>query len=96
MSLSRHLDPVNAGSPVPKRIAVVYPSFRPEQLTSEATHKAYFQELKRLGYIEGKNLIVERYWVFGPHDRTPSAVFICICHPARADFALSDRWEGAC
>ena len=61
---------INAGSPVPKRIAIVYPSFRPEQLTSEATHKTYFQELNRLGYIEGKNLIVERYWVLGQHDRT--------------------------
>ena len=61
---------INAGSPVPKRIAIVYPSMRPEQLTSEATHKAYFQQLNRLGYIEGKNLIVERYWVLGQHDRT--------------------------
>ena len=32
--------------------------------------KAYFQELDRLGYIEGKNLIVERYSVLGRHDRT--------------------------
>ena len=61
---------IDARSPAPKRIAIVYPSFRPEQLTSEATHKAYFQELSRLGYIEGKNLIVERHWVLGQHDRT--------------------------
>ena len=32
--------------------------------------KAYFQELDRLGYIEGKNLIVEWYSVLGRHDRT--------------------------
>ena len=31
---------------------------------------AYFQELDRLGYIEGKNLIVEFYSVLGRHDRT--------------------------
>ena len=62
---------INAGSPVPKRIALVNPSLRPEQMTSWAkTLKAYFQELNRLGYIEGKNLIVERYSVLGRHDRT--------------------------
>ena len=31
--------------------------------------KAYFQELDRLGYIEGKNLVVEWYSVLGRHDR---------------------------
>jgi hypothetical protein len=86
---------INAGSPVPKRIALVHPYLRWDQMTSGRV-KAYFQELDRLGYIEGKNLVVERYSVLGRHDRTPSAVFICISHPARADFALSDRWEGAC
>lgn len=87
---------INAGSPVPKRIALVHPSQSRDQWTSQGRSKAYFQELDRLGYIEGKNLVVEWYSVLGRHDRTPSAVFICISHPARADFALSDRWEGAC
>ena len=48
---------INAGSPVPKRIAVVHPSLRRDQST--IMPKAYFQELDRLGYIEGKNLVVE-------------------------------------
>ena len=64
---------INAGSPVPKRIALVHPNLPPEQLTSSSGRrgfKAYFQELDRLGYIEGKNLIVERYSVLGRHDRT--------------------------
>ena len=39
-------------------------------MTSSGEHKAYFQELDRLGYIEGKNLIVEWYSVLGRHDRT--------------------------
>ncbi len=63
---------INAGSPVPKRIALVHPNLPPEQLTSSGRRgfKAYFQELDRLGYIEGKNLIVERYSVLGRHGRT--------------------------
>ena len=59
---------INAGSPVPKRIAVVHPSLRRDQST--IMPKAYFQELDRLGYIEGKNLVVEWYSVLGRHDRT--------------------------
>lgn len=61
---------IDARSPIPKRIAIVYPSQTPEQLTGEAPHRAYFQELSRLGFIEGKNLIVEPHWVLGRYDRT--------------------------
>ncbi len=32
-------------------------------------YKAYFEELNRLGYIEGQNLIVERYSALGQPDR---------------------------
>ena len=63
---------INAGSPVPKRIALVHPSLSRDQMTSSGrrSFKAYFQELDRLGYIEGKNLVVEWYSVLGRHDRT--------------------------
>ena len=37
--------------------------------TSQERTKAYFQELDRLGYIEGKNLVVEWYSVLGRYDR---------------------------
>jgi ABC transporter substrate binding protein len=59
-------------SPVPKRIALPHVSLGPEELTTSARRalEAYYQELNRLGYIEGKNLIVERYWGLGRHDRT--------------------------
>jgi len=56
-------------SPVPKRIAAVHPNVRPEELTSSVAYNAYWQELNRLGYIEGKNLIVEQHYVLGQHDR---------------------------
>ena len=61
---------VNAGSPVPKRIALFHPNLSRDQWTSQERTKAYFQELNRLGYIEGKNLVVEWYSVLGRHDRT--------------------------
>ena len=61
---------INAGSSVPKHIAVFHPSLRRDQWTSQGRSKAYLQELDRLGYIEGKNLVVEWYSVLGQHDRT--------------------------
>ena len=54
-------------SPVPKRIAVVYLQEPLPTSRGQTLDKVYFQELNRLGYIEGKNLIVERYWVLGRH-----------------------------
>jgi ABC-type uncharacterized transport system substrate-binding protein len=54
-------------SPVPKRIAMVHPTEKPEGMTINGRRgfRAYFQELNRLGYIEGKNLVVERYSALG-------------------------------
>ena len=34
-----------------------------------SAYKVYFEELNRLGYIEGQNLIVERYSALGQPDR---------------------------
>ena len=60
---------INAGSPVPKRIALFHPNLSRDQWTSQERTKAYFQELNRLGYIEGKNLVAEWYSVLGRYDR---------------------------
>jgi putative tryptophan/tyrosine transport system substrate-binding protein len=46
------------------RIAYVRPSGDPTQLTETAgtpVNRAIFKELRRLGYIEGQNLLVERF-----------------------------------
>jgi hypothetical protein len=53
----------DARSPVIKRIAIVHPSEPPEGMTinGRRAYRAYFGELNRLGYAEGRNLIVERY-----------------------------------
>jgi putative ABC transport system substrate-binding protein len=45
------------------RIAIVHPS-RPVNVMNENGNiyfKAFFSELRRLGYVEGQNLIVEQY-----------------------------------
>src|SRR5664279_969983 len=44
-----------------KRIAMVHPSSKVDDLTIDGRYKAFFEELIRLGYVEGKNLAVERY-----------------------------------
>src|SRR5262249_53168399 len=45
------------------RIAIVVPSVPVKEMneTGNSRYKALFGELRRLGYIEGQNLIVERY-----------------------------------
>lgn len=46
------------------RIAMVHPNRAIEEMTEggpNQPYRAFFQELRRLGYVEGENLIVERY-----------------------------------
>jgi putative ABC transport system substrate-binding protein len=54
-----------------KRIAIFHTSDKPESLTSAARpiYKVYFDELKRLGFVEGQNLIVDRYSALGDPNR---------------------------
>src|SRR5215467_8093773 len=57
---------------MPKRIAIVDTnSWKREEVTVNGTpgFKAYLTELKRLGYVEGGNLIVERYLALGRPER---------------------------
>src|SRR6476659_11000066 len=54
------------------RIAIFHPAI-PTTLLTEAgggsAWRAFFGELRRLGYIEGDNLIIERYSAEGHHER---------------------------
>jgi len=58
-------------SPVIKRIAIVHPTEKPEEMTvnGRRTFKGFFSELNRLGYHEGQSFIVERYSALGQPDR---------------------------
>jgi len=55
------------------RMAIVHPSASVPDLTEETTHGQFypyfFTELRRLGYIEGQNLVVERWTAEGRPDR---------------------------
>src|SRR6267154_2119731 len=54
------------------RIAIFHPAI-PANLITEtgggSAWRAFFAELRRLGYAEGENLIIERYSAEGHHER---------------------------
>jgi ABC-type uncharacterized transport system substrate-binding protein len=54
------------------RIAIFHPAIPITHLTETgggSAWRAFFAELRRLGYVEGENLIVERYSAEGHHER---------------------------
>src|SRR5665213_2630217 len=55
----------------PRRIAIVAPSRTIEDLRTNPTNRAFLDELARLGFAEGQNLIVDRYSGGGHMDSYP-------------------------
>src|SRR3954468_13481382 len=56
----------------PPRMAMFNPAIPPALLTETgggSAWRAFFAELRRLGYVEGQSLIIERYWAEGRQDR---------------------------
>src|SRR5215475_1352471 len=56
------------------RIAIVHPSVPVSEMNESGDHPYYpalFKELRQLGYVEGKNLVVARYSGEGHEDRFP-------------------------
>src|SRR5881394_696642 len=56
----------------PRRIAIFHPAIPTTLLTETgggSAWRSFFAELRRLGYIEGENLIIERYSAEGHHER---------------------------
>ncbi len=54
-----------------QRIAIFHPAIPTTLLTETgggSAWRAFFAELRRLGYIEGENLIIERYSAEGHHE----------------------------
>jgi putative tryptophan/tyrosine transport system substrate-binding protein len=54
------------------RIAFVHPSYPVARLTETAgipRYRAFFEEMRHLGYVEGQNLVIERYSAGGRTDR---------------------------
>ena len=54
-----------------KRIALVHPSEAAASMVASyhRTYRAFFDEVKRLGFVEGTNLVVDRYSALGQRDR---------------------------
>src|SRR5438270_3981738 len=55
-----------------RRIAIFHPAIPTTLLTETgggSAWRAFFAELRRLGYIEGESLIIERYSADGHHER---------------------------
>jgi putative tryptophan/tyrosine transport system substrate-binding protein len=65
--------PVRAQQPATQgRIAIFHPAIPTTLLTETgggSAWRAFFAELRRLGYVEGENLIIERYSAEGHHER---------------------------
>src|SRR5262249_40986044 len=56
----------------PHRRGIFHPAIPPTLLTETgggSAWRAFFSELRRLGYVEGGNLIIERYSAEGQHER---------------------------
>ena len=56
----------------PQRIAIFHPAIPTALLTEVgggSAWRAFFGELRRLGYVEGDNLTIERYSAEGHHER---------------------------
>ncbi|MDN4988513.1 ABC transporter substrate-binding protein [Bradyrhizobium arachidis] len=60
-----------AQPPGQRRIAIVAPSRSIENLRTNSYHRAFLDELARLGFAEGQNLVIERYSGGGDMDRYP-------------------------
>src|SRR6187402_1746476 len=55
-----------------RRMAIFHPAIPTTLLTETgggSAWRAFFGELRRLGYVEGGNLIIERYSAEGHHER---------------------------
>jgi putative ABC transport system substrate-binding protein len=55
-----------------RRIAIFHPAIPVASLTETgggSAWRAFFGELRRLGYVEGQNLLIERYSADGHHER---------------------------
>jgi putative tryptophan/tyrosine transport system substrate-binding protein len=59
-----------------KRVAMIHPAMKPDDMRigGDPTFATLFEEMKRLGYVEGVNLVVERYSPQGQFDRFPEIV----------------------
>jgi putative tryptophan/tyrosine transport system substrate-binding protein len=75
-----------------KRVAMIHPATKPEDMRigGDPNFSIIFEEIKRLGYVEGVNLIVDRYSAEGRFDRFPEIAREVVATRPGVIFALSD------
>src|SRR5262249_60647228 len=78
------------------RIAVVHPSDPVSQMTetSSLLYRALFQELRLRGYVEGQNLVVERYSGEGRQENYARLAHDVVQLKPDLIFAVSSRMVG--
>ena len=75
-----------------KRLAMFHPTTKPEDLSigGDPDYALILQEIKRLGYVEGVNLTVDRYSAEGRYDRIPAIAHEIVATRPDVIFALAD------
>jgi putative tryptophan/tyrosine transport system substrate-binding protein len=74
--------PAQAQKPAKRRLAILHPAIPAAKITEDIFWRGFFADLGRLGYVEGENLIVDRYSAEGHHERYPDlAREIVASHP---------------
>jgi putative ABC transport system substrate-binding protein len=78
-----------------KRVAMFSPATKPANMRigseSDPVYTTVFEEMKRLGYVEGVNLIVDRYSAEGRFDRFPEIARDVVATRPDVIFAVSTR-----
>jgi putative ABC transport system substrate-binding protein len=75
-----------------KRLAMIDPSATPVDMSIRGNpgYTTFFEEMKRLGYVEGGNLIIERYCLEGRTDNIPEIVHEVVATRPDVIFAVSN------
>jgi putative tryptophan/tyrosine transport system substrate-binding protein len=75
-----------------KRVAMIHPATKPEDMRigGDPHFTIILEEIKRLGYVEGVNLTVDRYSAEGRFDRFPEIAHEVVATRPDVIFALSN------
>ena len=76
-----------------KRVAMIHPATKAEDLRigGDPNYTIILEEIKRLGYVEGVNLTVDRYSAEGRPDRFPEIAHEVVATRPDVIFAISDQ-----
>src|SRR5579859_7958551 len=76
-----------------KRVAMIHPATKPEDMRigGDPNFTIIFEEIKRLGYVEGVNLTVDRYSAEGRFDRFPEIAHEVVATRPNVILSISDN-----